>query len=1117
MENELAVALLRQYSQTGDLGLLPEAARSLRIAVADRFAGPVERVEYLFNLAYTLERQLEDTEQIDDADLTDIATEWVVTCREFHHLLRGNGLCSRDHLDMLLRALWGLYGITRNRDLLAETIAACRDALGRLPADRSDRTEFIEFLYDALRLWQNATGDYSNFDEIVELDRILAPKRRIYDVRTGRQTIAYLDLSVIDGDPTVVDSGEQVRVLAAGKMAQVALENAIMEASRTLERLPAGHPQRGVELTELSVLCRILYTEVGDYPVLIEAVAAARAAVAETREGTSERGLACLSLGQALDQVYVRTRMAGALDESIQVVRQATELVSSTESMCPSAHLTLAIVLGRQYERTRRAEVLDEAIRTTNMALGHVRADHPEWAQLMGDISEEFRKQYDLGGDSHLLAMAVDLARDGASATPEDSPRRAYNLNRLSRTLVQDHQRSGSLDSLDEAIRWGRLSLSATVVGTPFRTVVQSGLSAALVLRYQRTKQLPALEEAITLERAALRGTHADDSDRVILLSNLGELLRILHRHTQAQACLAESIRYAREAVTAGGENDPNLAGFRWRLVRSLLQTGEPTAPDCLDEISDNLISAFSSDSATLTMRITAGKTLCTLYIEAGVPDWVLMMLEQTIELLPRLAPRSLARSDRERSIEEATGLAALAAIAAIDAGLPRRAVELLEQTRGILIGQAIDERSDVSDLSTAAPELAARFHDLRRQLTALESSRDDKYQIGAERRRLDNRWHDLVREIRSLKGFRRFLQPPDYDELRTGIPGGVIVMVYAGIRNGGAVILRSEEDTPDLVPLPGLTADTVKQQVAVLRGALEACDGDDLEGRARGESALHELLEWEWDMIAAPVLRRLGEVEHIRWCLVENLAQLPIHAAGHHRGAPGGTLLDRVVSSFVATVRATVHAAARPPVAVNSSMIVGTFHADGTEVLAHAEQEVRLLERLLPNAHSLEGAHATYRSVTSELAHHAVVHFACHGIADPDDPAAGRLLLHDHRSTPLTVAAIAQLDLPGAELAYLSACSSAQSTSRLPDEMIHLAAAVHMAGFRQVVGALWPIDDAAASTLAIDFYSEILIAGTGTIDVSRCAEALTTVVRRMRNKYPALPSRWASHVIFGS
>jgi len=72
----------------------------------------------------------------------------------------------------------------------------------------------------------------------------------------------------------------------------------------------------------------------------------------------------------------------------------------------------------------------------------------------------------------------------------------------------------------------------------------------------------------------------------------------------------------------------------------------------------------------------------------------------------------------------------------------------------------------------------------------------------------------------------------------------------------------------------------------------------------------------------------------------------------------------------------------------------------------------------------------------------------------DKDQPFLASLRLHS--GNRLTLLDLIQARLPGAELAFLSACHSAAGDGITPDETIHLAAALQFCGFRSVVGTLW-------------------------------------------------------------
>jgi CHAT domain-containing protein len=143
-------------------------------------------------------------------------------------------------------------------------------------------------------------------------------------------------------------------------------------------------------------------------------------------------------------------------------------------------------------------------------------------------------------------------------------------------------------------------------------------------------------------------------------------------------------------------------------------------------------------------------------------------------------------------------------------------------------------------------------------------------------------------------------------------------------------------------------------------------------------------------------------------------------------------------------------------------------------------------------------------------------VHFACHAASDAAAPSRSLLLLHDHDSAPLTVARLAPVDFRQAKLAYLSACRTPfTGRAELADEAIHLTSAFALAGFSQVVGTLWEIDDAAALEITEGFYTSLRSGGT--LNVSDAARALHRATRALRDKYPAAPALWSGHVHAGA
>jgi CHAT domain-containing protein len=122
--------------------------------------------------------------------------------------------------------------------------------------------------------------------------------------------------------------------------------------------------------------------------------------------------------------------------------------------------------------------------------------------------------------------------------------------------------------------------------------------------------------------------------------------------------------------------------------------------------------------------------------------------------------------------------------------------------------------------------------------------------------------------------------------------------------------------------------------------------------------------------------------------------------------------------------------------------------------------EEIGHIRRFLNNADVLEGRDANHDTVLSGLQTHSWAHFACHGhLSKSNQPIHSSFQLHDNSHLELVKLLPAQC--PDAELAFLSACHSAEGDMvGTPDEVVHLASAMQFCGFRSVVGTLWAMED---------------------------------------------------------
>ncbi len=142
---------------------------------------------------------------------------------------------------------------------------------------------------------------------------------------------------------------------------------------------------------------------------------------------------------------------------------------------------------------------------------------------------------------------------------------------------------------------------------------------------------------------------------------------------------------------------------------------------------------------------------------------------------------------------------------------------------------------------------------------------------------------------------------------------------------------------------------------------------------------------------------------------------------------------------------------------------------------LHHAEDEAAFVHAAGAATISLVGAAATPSSVLAEMRQVRRIHLCCHGHYEATDALASCLQLSPDGPDGLLTAAqlLADGDLSGVELAVLGSCFSGagQTSAATLDIAGGIDSAFLAAGARNVVSALWPIDDFAALIFHAEFY----------------------------------------------
>lgn len=979
---------------------------------------------------------------------------------------------------------------------LDQAIELWRIAVTSTPVEDPGRAGFLSNLGAALQTRFRRLGGIEHLDEAIEL---------------GRAAVQ----SAAPGDPGRAGFVSNLGLALLARFqwvgGRVDLDDAVAAARAAVEWSPPGHPDLAAMLSNLGMVLHSRFRVLGGLPDLTEAIDIGRRLVATTEPGHPALPGRLSSVGAALRVRFESMGDVGDLDESIRMERAGVAAASRGHPDLARCLSSLGAALWARYERMGDVGDLDEAIKVGRAAVGSTESGHPAHPMRLSMLGVVLRVRFERTGELTDLDEAVWAARAAAASTPSGHADRAGYLSNLAVALILRFRRMGELGDLAEAVQVGRSAVGSTPPGHPDRATRLSNLGMVLRARFELLGALNDLDEAITLGRAAIESTASGDPGRAGRLSNLSTAIMSRFRLTGALGDLDEAIEIGRAAVESTPTDHPGRAAVLANAGLALSARWERTGDlDDREEAIAGLEEGLASPSAAPVIRMRCGTGLGRML--AG-RDWVRAgrAWAAVIDLLPQVVERSLARDDRQHRLSELANVGTGAAAAAVATGDIDLAWEVLEQGRGVMLGQALDIAGDPA-LRRAYPELARRLDQVRRDLNAEPTggaAGQDRSTPGAEvRRRAANEWARLVAVVRSKPGFAHFGLPPTAQSMREAAGDGVIVAINVTGDRSDALML-TPAGTAHLC-LPDLKQD-------------EAIDYANLFLRATAEPGprsaqdMRGVLTWLWDTVAGPVLDRLDRDGHLAtrdgrpprvwWSPTGALTVLPLHAAGHH-DTPGHAVLDRVLSSYTPTVRLLARARSRSAGAlpVTSGVVVGVDHAPGYPPLNGATNEARATyTQVGGRTDLLLEDEAKVSAVRSRLDSASWAHFACHGAVE-QDPADSHLALWDG---PLPVREIAALDLGDAHLAYLSACATAFGGAQHLDEAIHIASAFQVAGFRHLVATLWPITDVQAPRLARQFYRR-LASGDDP------AAAVHHAVLALRDKYRDMPYLWAPYIHLG-
>ncbi|MGH3977818.1 MAG: hypothetical protein ACRDRZ_02265 [Pseudonocardiaceae bacterium] len=709
--------------------------------------------------------------------------------------------------------LYRWYLETGDLDALQAAVRAFRTAVAAVPDKHPKRGLCLSNLHTAVHSLAERTGDADALREVVSVGRALlevtAESDPEYARRVGHVGIVLKSLFEHTGDVDTLRGA--VQLVRAGVAA-------------TLD----GDPDRAGHLSHLGGALQLLYEHTGDLDALREAVTAGQAAVAAMPADDPDRDTCLSNLGATLRVWFDQTGDLATLREAVAVGRAAVEATTDDDPDRAGPLTNLGGALQLLYEHTGDLDALREAVTVGRAAAAAAPDGRPNPA-VLANLGVSLRVLFEHTGDLDVLHESVVAHRDAVAATSDEHPNRASRLTNLGNTLRATYDRTGDLDSLHESVAASRAAVAARPDGHPLQAANLSSLGNGLYVLFEQTGDLDTLRGAVAASRAALAATPADHSTHGRHQSNVGIGLCLLVEQTGDLDTLCDAVAASRAAVAVTPDGHPELTNYLFGLGAALRRTFDRTGDQqTLAEARSVLARAAGLPTAAVTDRIRAGQQQARVDGLAGDYPSALAAMETVVSLLPQTASRELRRADRAHRLGEVVGIGARAAAAALSAGRPRRAVELLERARGLLLAETMDTRTDQARLRAHAPDLVDQFTRVRDHLANLETAPspgvgglitdspdlDSAHRLADQRREAAAEWNALLERIRARPGLADFLAPPPIDRLQPQAEAGPIVIVSTDASRCDALILTTDPDRPVRhVPLTGLTHATIYEQ----------------------------------------------------------------------------------------------------------------------------------------------------------------------------------------------------------------------------------------------------------------------------------------------------------------
>jgi CHAT domain len=735
---------------------------------------------------------------------------------------------------------------------------------------------------------------------------------------------------------------------------------------------------------------------------------------------------------------------------------------------------------------------------------------HPVITELLASHAERVSKRFGPLQGTQAARLEADLLSSAQLGTFSDGI---------------DVQTVPPLTVVEEKIEDLQHLCSTTLPGTERQRKCLTDLARCYNVKAFLTQDVVAMEEAIKCRRMLLATTHPTDKSKFTHLFALGGYLFEAFDRTRRFEYLDESITHYREVLRMENARLFHFTTTR-RLVESLSTRWQLFHHKSdLDETMELFSKGVKDTQATAPLRFE----LACHWVDAArisehdslaiAYECSMSVMQSSLVFAPTL-PTQHDRLVEKRDLYEKTPLDF--ASYQIEVGELKRAIEILEQGRALLWSEMRGFRTSTDRLRAADLDIAKKFTAIDQELETLTTSVLSNGSVetvdGAPNDELIGqlsglmkREHELytkrdalISQIRDQLGIEDFLLPLPFDTLRSAASRGpVIVINHCKWRSDVIIVLH--DSPPSHIPMPSNFFDRANELKVRLLTTREEY------GLNSGhyEDALAFVLAELYTLIGQQVIKKLTELRipaqsRVWWCPTSAFGYLPLHAMGPI-SSDGGELRyfsDLYVSSYTPTLSALL--ASREP---------ATQPSDPSPPGAWPDAQV--IRDLDLQATSLGRGNATLATILDGLQRHRFVYIAYNGELKAGRPFEASIRFPNGEY--LTLLDFVRTQHPAGEFALLPGSHTAELTEgSIPDEALHLSAAVQYSGFRSVIGTLWEMDDDGGRDVEKAVFQSLFSGHEGGVPYyERSARALRDAVQQMRRNLPLV--RWVGYVHYGA